>query len=154
MNIAIIGTREPSPEQVQAVKDIISKLNKDDVVISGCAFGIDAIALKTAYGYGLKTIGHIPFDGYNFHIQSYCDEVYVYNKSCLDADTAVYKHHPNPGALSQVAFKLMARNYMIVCNADIVYAFPKKDRFGGFGGTGHGIKIANDLGIKCIVQER
>lgn len=154
MNIAIIGTRDPSPEQIQNVKDVIDSLDDNDIVISGCAVGIDCIALKYAKEKGLITVGNVPFDGYNLHIQSYCSKVYVYDQSCLDATSSVFKHHPNPKALSQVAFNLMARNFMIIELANKVYAYPKKDRFGGFGGTGQGIKIANDLNIECIIMEK
>ena len=154
MNVAIIGTREPSHDQIEAVINIINNLNENDIVISGCAVGIDCIALKTAKERGLVTVGNIPFDGYNPHIQMYCDKVYTLSNSCVDAISSVQKYHPNPKALSQVAFKLMARNYMIIELANVVYAFPKKDKFGGFGGTGQGIKIAKDLDIECVVMEK
>lgn len=154
MNVAIIGTRNPSSRQIESVKSVIDSLNKDDIVISGCAIGIDCIALKYAQEKGLVTVGNIPFSGYNPHVSKYCSKVYVLDDSYADAFKSVEDYHPNPRALSQVAYKLMARNYMIIELANIVYAYPARDRFGGFGGTGQGIKIANDLDIRCIIMEK
>lgn len=154
MNIAIIGTRYPSQKQTEAVVELIHSLNDSDIVMSGCAIGIDCIALKTAKERGLLTVGNVPFKGYNQHIQQYCDKVYIFDDSMKDAIKSVEQYHPNVKALSQIVFKLMARNYMIIEPANSVYAFPAKDRFGGYGGTGQGIRIANDLNIPCTIMEK
>ena len=46
------------------------------------------------------------------------------------------------------------RKLIRYANTPKIAAYPARDRFGGFGGTGQGIKIANDLDIKCIVMEK
>lgn len=54
--LSIVGSRRCSKYGVESVKQIISSLPKDYIIISGLAKGIDSIAHKTALECGLKTI--------------------------------------------------------------------------------------------------
>jgi DNA processing protein len=56
--ISVIGTRNHTEYGKQATEELISSLQSQQVmIISGLAFGIDAIAHKTALQQGLPTIG-------------------------------------------------------------------------------------------------
>lgn len=58
--VSIIGTRNPSPKGVACAKKITNFLvEKEVVIVSGLAKGIDSIAHKTAIENGGKTIGVI-----------------------------------------------------------------------------------------------
>ena len=54
--LAVVGTREPTDFGIEVTKNIIKDLNKDIVIISGLALGIDAIAHEEAIKNGLKTV--------------------------------------------------------------------------------------------------
>lgn len=55
-NLAVIGTREPTEHGINATKNIIGGLNKNIVIVSGMAGGIDGLAHQTAMNWGLATI--------------------------------------------------------------------------------------------------
>ena len=57
--LAVVGTREPSSYGVFATEKIISELDKNIVIVSGLAKGIDAIAHKCAMNNGLKTVAFL-----------------------------------------------------------------------------------------------
>lgn len=56
--VAVIGTRSNSPYGKQLTEKLVRELAGYDVlIISGLAFGIDAIAHKTALNHNLQTVG-------------------------------------------------------------------------------------------------
>ena len=55
-NLGVIGTRDPTPNAVKKTREIIGKLPKDIVIVSGLASGIDGVAHEAALDYGHKTI--------------------------------------------------------------------------------------------------
>ena len=152
--IAIIGSREPTEYQCQEVMRIIDTLDKaTQRVVSGCAYGIDALALEEASDRGFETVGILPWYSYNQDIQKFCTSVWVisdFPKEQRDkAYQSVQDHHPNPSALSQGAFKLHARNHGIVAYAKQVIACPSSKP--GGGGTGQGIRLAQSLNIPITI---
>jgi hypothetical protein len=156
--IAIIGTRQPSDYQVKAVQVFFTLLNKSDnkiIIISGCAEGIDATALMMGKDAGYETVGCVPWKNFNKHIQSYCSTINVLESTPIELRTAAYDsvgaYHPNKATLSHGARMLHARNYLIVFDADFVFAIPSIGNNGSFGGTGQGIRIAEALHIPCTV---
>lgn len=148
--VAIIGSREPTARQIIAVREFIATLNPDtQAVISGCAYGIDAIALEEGQKHGIETIGILPWPKYNLEIQQFCTIV-----KCIDefkeqhrkeAYDSVGLFHPAVSRLSQGAMKLHARNYGIIRWAGRVVACPSSKP--GGGGTGQGIRLAEHLKI-------
>lgn len=146
--LAIIGTREPSDRQIAAVKKIIAELDGNQwAVISGCAEGIDRLALETAYARGIETIGCLPWPAYNRHVQMHCNQTFDIDQLEFEerqlAYASVDDFHPAPKNLTQGARKLHARNYGIIRWADSVLALPST-KFGG-GGTGQGIRLAQAM---------
>jgi predicted Rossmann-fold nucleotide-binding protein len=148
MRIAIIGTRQPDDAQIAEVKRYVATLSLDDVVVSGCAYGIDELGLCVAKNHGIKTIGCLPWLSYNQDIQLYCDELFVLVDTDKSAYQSVIDYHPTKGKMSQGAFKLHARNYLIVEGCDLVMAYPGPTG----GGTLQGIKIAQALGIPVVIN--
>ena len=152
--VAIIGSREPTEKQEIEVIQLIEQLDPTiQAIVSGCADGIDKLALTTGQNLGFKTIGMLPWKSYNEEAQQYCDF-----KLCLDeldkdvrlaAYESVYDHHPAAERLSNAAIKLHARNYMILRWASAVIAAPST-RAGG-GGTGQGIRLAQTLNKPLII---
>lgn len=55
--LSIIGTRSNSPYGQQVTENLVASLPKNVLVISGLAYGIDAIAHKAALQNGLHTVG-------------------------------------------------------------------------------------------------
>lgn len=152
--VAIIGSREPSQEQELAVAEAIEDLHPSEVcIISGCADGIDALALLTAHNLGFITIGIVPWPNYNTHVQGFCTHVVCIDEfkdyARQEAYASVDKYHPAPDRLSQGARKLHARNYGIIRWASQVIAAPS-DKPGG-GGTGQGIRLAQDLNLPLTI---
>lgn len=152
--IAIIGSREPTDVQIQAIKEAVRSLDpKTQAVISGCAYGVDAIALEEARKLDILTIGVLPWPKYNPEIQAFCtnikciDDLAIANR--VEAYESVQRHHPAPDRLSQGAKKLHARNYGIIRWASHVIAAPS-NKAGG-GGTGQGMRLAKELDIPLIV---
>lgn len=150
MVIAIIGTREPTQKQKNAIIDILEDLDfKTDRIISGCAYGVDAFALTHAHNGGFETIGILPWASYNLDVQKVCNAVHVIDEFTPEiieaAKQSVLDHHPAPQRLTQGAMKLHMRNYGIIRWADRVYALPS-NKSGG-GGTGQGIRLAQALNI-------
>lgn len=58
-HVAVVGSRKASPFYLNVTKEIVSKLDKDIVVVSGLASGIDASAHQAALDSGKKTIAVI-----------------------------------------------------------------------------------------------
>jgi len=148
--VAVIGTREPSEYQKNEVIRLVQKLDPDKhAVVSGCAYGVDALALKTANALGITTIGMLPWPAYNSDVQAYCDYVKVLGdlstNDRLRAFDSVVKYHPNPRTLRQTVRDLHARNWMIIHWAVRVIAAPSSKQ--GGGGTGQGIRLTQAMGL-------
>jgi len=151
--VAVIGSREPRPDQQDSIAGLINGLNPDtDAIISGCAYGIDAFALATANHLGFQTIGVLPWNSYNPEVQEYCSRVVAIDDFKAAPRKAAYdsvkKYHPAFNKLSQGALKLHARNYGIIAWASLVIAAPSNKP--GGGGTGQGMRLAEALGIELV----
>jgi len=149
-----IGSREPSKVQLDLAMFEISNLDPEiDVIVSGCAEGIDAAALKFAYERGFYTFGVVPWAKYELETQKICSKVIVLDqlpaedqKLALDS---VKRLHPGYARLTQGMVKLHARNFIIVRNCAQVFAYPGHKR--GMGGTGQGIRICLEQNIALRV---
>lgn len=152
--VAIIGSREPTDEQRTEVIDQIRKLDRTkQCIISGCAYGIDALALQVGFEEGFQTIGILPWASYNPDVQAFCTHLKTIDEfkpvAREKAYASVAQFHPAPGKLSQGAMKLHARNYGIIAWAKQVIAAPSSKP--GGGGTGQGIRLAQALRIPVTI---
>ncbi len=152
--VAIIGSRDPTESQATLAKDVatLALCNGWDIA-TGAAEGIDLIAISTAESMGMSHRLHIylPWRSYNEPLVPGRATTYVYAPDKKDWIESVSKYHPMGGNLSQGVFKLMARNYGIVVDSDVVVALPSAKP--GGGGTGQGIRIALALNIPLFKVE-
>lgn len=58
MKYGVVGSRDF--DNLKLVRDFVSRLNEDDVVVSGGARGVDKTAARAARSRGLHVIEHIP----------------------------------------------------------------------------------------------
>lgn len=146
-SIAIIGTRDPSPEQVALASWAAITLSGSDYrwwVVTGGAYGIDQVAMDGAFEDRLQV--KLPWSTYNREIIPAHAQVEVLGtglpyQAWYDS---VDQYHPAPGRLTQSMRRLHARNYGIVASRTAVLALPGP---GGAGGTGQGIRIAKGLSL-------
>ena len=54
--LGVVGTRDPSPQKEQLTYDLVSKLCKDYIIVSGLAKGVDRTAHKAVLDNGGRTI--------------------------------------------------------------------------------------------------
>lgn len=71
--------------------------------------------------------------------------IYTIENTDVDAFASVKQYHPAIHKLSPPVVKLHARNYLILKNADFVVCWTPEGKT--TGGTGQGIRIAQDMGI-------
>lgn len=144
--VAIIGTREPSREQIEnaaAVARLVSA--KGDSVATGGAYGIDLVAMDNTEPGCLFV--YLPWASYNRSIVPSHARLVIYDPARdVDWRESVLRLHPAPTRLTRGALALHARNYGIVADADLVVAFPSA----AGGGTAQGIRIAASLNIPTL----
>ena len=146
-SLAIIGTRDPSPEQVALASWAAIMMSGPEHrwwIVTGGAYGIDQVAMDGAFEGRLRV--KLPWASYNRDIiPAHAHIAVLGTEQDYPADYAsVDQYHPAPNRLSQGARRLHARNYGIVVGRTAVLALPGRD---GAGGTGQGIRIAKDREI-------
>ena len=147
--IAIIGTVEPTEQQRLYVRDFIASLDADATVMSGCARGIDTLALKCSKMRGLKTICYVPWERQFRYADAVVALSSISEALRAEAYESVKKYHPAEN-IGKVSFVFLARNYLIVYQADYVLALPSIAKR-NLGGTGQGIRVAVGRGIPVKV---
>lgn len=175
-NIAIIGTRGgfnkeglPDSHDVKRLFELIAAISgkikeQGKFVLTGGAEGADNFAML---GAKENTKLYLPFssaingpkikEGFTPTLPvtpntafDFANQPIIYNPSIHKEWTdSISKFHPAPENLKEPAKKLMARNFGIINDSDIVIALPNKLKSGG-GGTGQGIRIANGIGKSVI----
>ena len=155
--IACIGSREISTEVAEALNMLGTYIvESGTVLISGNAKGSDQ-----AFANGGNSIDptmvmlYLPWATYEK--QAIKEGNRIIDVSLIDKvpvrkarfEKLASDHHPAWNKLTQGAHRLMLRNAAIIAKADLVLAYPSKNKQGG-GGTGHGIRIANTLGKSIL----
>lgn len=146
--IAIIGTREPTMEQSEHLRQTLRTLDPEQVIIcSGCADGTDINALSLAKELRFQTFAVLPWASYNREYHAGLTGIKTLDEAPDElqrtALCAVARLHGYPLALSKGAWALHARNYLIVHKASLVIAYPSPKG----GGTQMGIDMGLDLNI-------
>jgi predicted Rossmann-fold nucleotide-binding protein len=144
--IAIIGTREPSREKFELLRDIAAYLaRKGHTIATGGAYGCDQAAMEGASSVNPQLLQvFLPWVSYNKEIVP--ANCIVFTNQSKEAIESVKIYHPAYDRLTQGALKLHARNYDIINGCKYVIALPSHKP--GGGGTGQGIRIATDMRIK------
>lgn len=161
--IACIGSRELTEVQLNICQSLgVWIVRRGHELHSGNAPGADQ-----AYARGGNEVNpalvnlHLPWFKFERHaihpmnvVWNVDDEHDVPAEKLVMFESLARKHHPAWHRLSQGARKLMVRNSSIIKpppefdHVDLVLAWPS-DKPGG-GGTGQGMRIAQDLGIPLV----
>lgn len=152
-----IGSRRLSPEEYrlcQLVGQAMAVL-PGTVLHTGAAQGADQAFAEGASVFSPENVVlHLPWSTYE---KEWVREqrrkgvrVEVLSREDKEAFESVHKFHPAAKKLSRGPLALHARNYRIISPCVLVFAFPKATNYGGLGGTGQGIRIAQDKGITVV----
>ena len=149
MRYAGIGSRETPTNVLQVMSDIAVLMAIDGhICCTGAAKGADQAFANGANRVRGAIELSLPWSTYeNAWVESINNKrILIYTeKAHIAAANSVYRYHPYADKLKQGAFKLHARNYLIIegCELVICWTTDGKDS----GGTGQGIRIAESLGI-------
>jgi len=157
MKIALIGSRDPSQAQREAVKRAIVwiKANHPGAkVASNCATGVAELAMTEARTAGLATIGYVPWSDYNSEVQKFCDQVVcladIPDPEKKEAWQSVLAYHPTPQALAKGPKALNGCCFLVVQGSDLVIALPPDKEGGGVTEQGIRLALGNGAAIWCI----
>lgn len=149
MNYAGIGSRETPKHILDMMSDIATLLAIDGHICNtGAALGADQAFANGANKVRGAIELALPWNGYE---QSWINTLHnanitIFNSSIhITAAESVKKFHPYASKLSYGAFKLHARNYLILEGCGFVICWTVDGK--ASGGTGQGIRIAESLGI-------
>ena len=149
-----IGSRRLSKSELVLCYNIgsmMASLGWD--LVTGAAKGADQAFAEGALAAGGRVVLCLPWASYEqawvLKARAKGALVRVLKDSDVDAYASL-KLHPAASRLSDAAKKLHARNYLIAHKAKLVVALPKANQQGGLGGTGQGLRIAKDLGIRAV----
>lgn len=149
LRFACIGSREISDEMNEIMERVGYYLAQiGDYIASGNALGSDA-----AYARGAnrsdptRVILYLPWASYNAELIVKGNHTTIETRPAWEA--VARKHHPIFDQLKRGAKAMMIRNAGILSKADACVAFLNKNKSGG-GGTGHGWRIAGEMGIPRI----
>lgn len=150
MNVACVGSREISAAEEKSMEIIGAFLaRRKDFVLTGNALGSDQAFARGANSINPAQVElFLPWKTYE------SSAIVKGNILHLEEATAEEKYlaahcHPAWARLNQAVQKLMTRNAMIVCRSRYVIARLNPNKQGG-GGTGHGVRIAQALGLKVF----
>ena len=140
-SLAVIGTREPSSEGIEATRSIFNNINKDIVIVSGLAAGIDAEAHRLAIEKGHKTIA-ILGNGIDFCYPSINRSLYYK----IRREHLVLSEYPPGTPPDRVLFP--ARNRIIAGLSKCILVTEANLRSGTMITVGLGLTIGRD--ILCV----
>jgi len=153
MRVACIGSRQISESEEKAFVTIGSYLAEcGHTVVTGNALGSDQAFARGGNNCTPKRVELcLPWKSYEQQAWVAGNMVRVVGEETDSKYTKYYAiadlHHPAWKHLKSSVRRLMARNAMIVLEANMVIARLNWNKTGG-GGTGHGWRIAESLDIK------
>lgn len=147
---ACIGSRDTPPHIIEMMQDIGEYIasKRNCVIATGNAKGADQAFAKGGNRVDpMKVWLYLPWVTYE-------EQAIVWgNRTINDLEPGTRiiaaRNHPAWANLSFGVKRLMIRNAAIVMGSSLVIAYLNRERKGG-GGTGHGWRIAEDLGIRRI----
>lgn len=107
-NLAVIGSREPTPEGINNTNNIIKGLKDNIVIVSGLARGIDGVAHQAAINYNHRTIAVL---GSGIDICYPLDNLDLYHQIKNDERNLIISEYPTGVNPNQDHFP--ARNRLI-----------------------------------------
>lgn len=158
MKVAVVGTRNPTSEQLDLcgrIVQVLMLIHPSVIISTGMAPGIDQKAVSEAFPNRLHL--YLPWKSFEAQKIPVYAKVTVYDpKIHREWTDSVFKLHPAPDKLKSSYICLHARNYGILADqewASACIAFPRVKGYGSdnLGGTGQAIRIADKLGIPKFV---
>jgi hypothetical protein len=153
--IAAIGTREIERHEIPLLESAgIFYASLGHEIHTGNAVGSDQ-----AYALGASTVNprqvhlYLPWKGYESKAIIDGNVVHYVDESDQHMKLLAERNHEKWKSLSPQVKNLMIRNTQIVYGSVMVLANPNWNR-PGYGGTGHGMRVAAELGIPVwLVRE-
>lgn len=162
--VAAIGSRDLSrisTDRVDLFSSKLRDLHKEGwCLYTGGSTGADHLAASIfTKSEDIVVTLFLPWAEFNrVLLQQYIDKIKVYTYDSgrdIEAARSVNIYHPFPKSLGIGPRKLLARNFLIIRDADLVIALPEPKVEPPYtnrtGGTYQGMRIAQDLGKNLIV---
>lgn len=149
IKIACIGSRDVSPDAIRLMEQIGAYLASNNYqVATGNAVGSDQAFARGANSIDAERVSlYLPWKTYEKSAIVLGNQIMAFSKEDEATDTRLAAaHHPAWAYLTPGVHKLMVRNAGIVRNSSAVLAWLNHNKK-GFGGTGHGWRIAEALNI-------
>lgn len=148
-SLACIGSRNLPVNLAQLLEEIGSWITNSGIVLNtGNADGSDQHFAAGGNRNPALVHLHLPCANYNSARIDCQNKVYFqYDQAIADLAARV---HPAWNNLGPTAKKFLVRNASIVSSSDAVIAYQSYSKPWG-GGTGHGLKIAEELGKKSFL---
>ena len=138
MNYAGIGSRETPPDIIKIMENIGALMAIDGHIChTGAALGADQAFANGANMVNGQIELFIPWDTYEakWIATLHNKAVTVFDsKKHIAAGNSVHKYHPGAARLTQGAFKLHARNYLIIEGCSLIICWTPEGKISG--GTG------------------
>lgn len=141
-NLAIVGARDCSDYGISTTRKIISELNKDIVIVSGLARGIDSVAHEAAIKNGLKTIAVLG----NGIDTCYPPQNNKLLRSIVDHGGLVISEYPFKTQPNPINFPM--RNRIIAAISSAILVTEAKSRSGTEITVNRGLELGRE--ILCI----
>lgn len=147
-----IGSRQLSESELKRCRDKAKRRALEGWILrTGAADGADQAFAEGALFVGGRVILCLPWASYEKEwvewTKRHGAEVEVLSNRDFEAWDSVDKYHPAASQLSRGIRALHARNFVILRGCEECLAWPKKDKYGGYGGTGQGMRIAEAAGM-------
>jgi hypothetical protein len=152
MNYAGIGSRQTPPDIIKIMEDIATLMAIDGHICNtGAARGADQAFANGANKVRGPIELFLPWGNYEaaWVATLHNKNITVFHdKTRIKAAESVHKYHPGAAKLTQGAFKLHARNYLIIEGCRLIICWT----VGGqpTGGTGQAIRLSTALGIPVM----
>ena len=146
--VACIGSREISTETKVYLEYVgLYYASRGCTIVTGNAQGSDQ-----AYALGANTVDPnlvelwLPWPSYEQKAVLEGNTIHLVDEATRADWVLAERCHPAWAKLNDPVRRLMVRNAMIVSTSQLVVAWPDRSKI-GYGGTGHGMRVAMELGI-------
>ena len=132
--IAIIGTREPTMEQSEHLRQTLRKLDPEQVIIcSDLVDGIGVNALSLAKELRFQTFAVLPWESYQREYHIGLTGIKTLEEAPAELQRTAYEsvaqHCEDPMQLSKGAWKMLATQYLTIHKASLVISYSTKETF-------------------------
>lgn len=147
-----IGSRKLNDGEIGRCFDIGKQRALESWILrTGAAKGADQAFAEGALVVRGRVVLCLPWASYEKAwvewAQRHGAEVEVLRNRDQEAWDSVTQYHPAASRLTRGVRAMHARNFVILRGCEECIAWPKKDKYGKYGGTGQGMRIAEAAGV-------